>query len=123
MVASALWDRTLALIHPSAWKANSRNFAENVSRSNLCWGYLPAAAPLGLREERTTHSRRGAAMARKKPTASGCEHPFPIEVVPLGDGRRARCLRCGECGPGRPDSEGAMRALKNTAGHRGKIGA
>ena len=47
-----------------------------------------------------------------RPRARGCEHPLPIGVVPLGDGRRARCLRCGQCGPVRPDSEGAMRALR-----------
>lgn len=62
-------------------------------------------------------------MAREKPTAWGCGHPFPIEVVPLGGGRRARCLACDECGPVRPDSEGARRALKGAAGHRGRVGA
>ena len=50
--------------------------------------------------------------ARDRLRARGCEHPLPIEVVPLGDGRRARCLRCGQCGPVRPDCEGAMRALR-----------
>ncbi len=62
-------------------------------------------------------------MARGKPNAWGCGHPLPIEVVPLGDGRRARCLSCGEYGPVRPDSEGAMRALKDAAGRRLKVGA
>ena len=47
-----------------------------------------------------------------RPQAWGCEHPLPIEVVPLGDGRQARCLRCGQCGPVGPDCEGAMRALR-----------
>ena len=47
-----------------------------------------------------------------RPQAWRCEHPLLIEVVPLGDGRRARCLRCGECCPVRPDCEGAMRALR-----------
>ena len=50
--------------------------------------------------------------ARDRLRARGCDHPLPIEVVPLGDGRRARCLRCGQCGPVRPDCEGAMRALR-----------
>ena len=45
--------------------------------------------------------------AADRPRARGCDHPLPIEVVPLGDGRRARCLRCGQCGPVRPDCEGA----------------
>ena len=62
-------------------------------------------------------------MAREKPKAWGCGHPLPIEVVPLGDGLRARCLSCGEYGPVRPDSEGAMRALKDAAGRRLKVGA
>ena len=62
-------------------------------------------------------------MAREKPNAWGCGHPLPIEVAPLGDGRRARCLSCGEYGPVRPDSEGAMRALKDAAGRRLKVGA
>ena len=62
-------------------------------------------------------------MAREKPDAWGCEHPSPIEVVPSGDGRQARCLSCGESGPERVDSQGAMRALKDAVGHRGKAGA
>ena len=63
-------------------------------------------------------------MPRKKPDAWGCGHPMPIEVVPLGDGRQARCLRCGQCGPVRPDSEQALRALRaEAAGRSEKIGA
>ena len=62
-------------------------------------------------------------MARKKPDVWGCGHPLPIEVVPLGDGRRARCLACGEYGPVRPDSGGSMRVLKDAAGRRLKVGA
>jgi hypothetical protein len=38
-------------------------------------------------------------MAREKPDEWGCGHPLLIEVVPLGNRRQARCLRCGECGP------------------------
>ena len=59
-------------------------------------------------------------MARKKSDGWGCEHPLPIGVVPLGDGRRARCLRCG---PVRPDAEGALRALRGPTGRQEKIGA
>ena len=62
-------------------------------------------------------------MSREKPNIWSCEHSLPIEVVPLGNGRQARCLRCGQCGPVRPDSERAMRALKDAAGHRLKMGA
>ena len=50
-------------------------------------------------------------MAREKPNAWECEHPLPIEVVPFGEGRRARCLVCGLCGPERPDTEEALWAL------------
>ena len=38
-------------------------------------------------------------MAREKLNAWGCEHPMPIEVVLFGEGRRTRCLTCGQCGP------------------------
>ena len=62
-------------------------------------------------------------MPRKKPDMWGCGHRLPIEVAPMGDGRRARCLRCGECGPVRQDAEGAVRALQDPAGHREEIGA
>ena len=62
-------------------------------------------------------------MAREKPAAWRCEHPRPIEVVPFGEGQRARCLTCGECGPVRPDPEGALRALQGPAGRREKVGA
>ncbi len=62
-------------------------------------------------------------MSREKPNVWSCEHPLPIEVVPLGDGRRARCLRCGQCGPVRPNSGVALRALRGKASRREKLGA
>ncbi len=62
-------------------------------------------------------------MARKKPDVWGCEHPMPIEVVPFGAGRRARCLRCGQCGPVRPDSERALGTLRGPRGRREKVSA
>ena len=62
-------------------------------------------------------------MAREKPDVWGCGHPMPIEVVPLGDGWRARCLMCGGCGPVRHDSEGALRALQGEASSREQMGA
>ncbi len=62
-------------------------------------------------------------MTRKRPEVWGCGHRPPIEVVPFGDGRRARCLTCGQCGPVRPDTEGALRALQGGASRREKIGA
>ena len=62
-------------------------------------------------------------MAREKPDVWGCEHPLPVEVVPFGEGRRARCLTCGRCGPVRPGAEGALRALRGEADRRKRIGA
>ncbi len=59
-------------------------------------------------------------MAREKPTIWHCGHHYPIEVVPVGGGRRARCLGCGACGPVREGSEEAMRALRIEARYRGK---
>ncbi len=62
-------------------------------------------------------------MARKKPDVWGCGHPMPMEVVPFGEGRRARCPACGQCRTARPDSEGAPKALRGPMGRREKIGA
>ena len=59
-------------------------------------------------------------MAREKPDWWGCEHCLPIEVVPFGDGHRARCLSCGESGPVHPDVDGALRALQDLASRREK---
>ena len=74
--------------------------------------------------ESTGHlRRRSVAMARKKPADWGCGHPMPIEVVPFGEGRCARCLTCGQCGTARSESEGALRALLGSQGRREKMGA
>ena len=62
-------------------------------------------------------------MARKRPDVGGCEHLMPIEVVAFGEGRRARCLACGQCGPVRPDSEAALKALRGPQRRQEKIGA
>ncbi len=62
-------------------------------------------------------------MPREKPNDWGCEHPLPIEVAPFGEGRRARCLTCGQCGPVRPDTEEALRALRGETSSRERIGA
>ena len=62
-------------------------------------------------------------MTREKPTVWRCAHDYPIEVVPIGDERRARCLGCGARGPVRADSEAALRALKFEAMYGGKVGA
>jgi hypothetical protein len=40
-----------------------------------------------------------------------CEHDAPIVVTPTETGYYARCLRCQELGPERPNSEAARRAL------------
>jgi hypothetical protein len=44
-------------------------------------------------------------MARETPSIWQCEHHYPIEVVSMESGRRARCLGCGTCGPVREGSE------------------
>ncbi len=56
-------------------------------------------------------------MTREKPTVWRCAHHYPIEVVPIGNDRRARCLGCGACGPVRDGSEEAMLALRNHSRH------
>ena len=62
-------------------------------------------------------------MARERPTIWDCRHTYPVEVVPLGGGRRARCLGCGACGPVRADAEAAMKALRDEARLWRKAGA
>ena len=62
-------------------------------------------------------------MARENPTIWGCDHHYPIEVVRVRSGRRARCLGCGAGGPARADAEQAMRALKAEARYGQKLGA
>ena len=64
-------------------------------------------------------------MAREKPTTIfwGCDHHYPIEVVAVGGGKRARCLGCRAYGPVRAAEEDAMLALRVEARHRGKGGA
>ena len=59
-------------------------------------------------------------MARERPNIWHCGHQYPIEVVPMGAGRRARCLGCGACGPVQTDSSRAMLALRAEARFRGK---
>ena len=91
------------------------------------WGCLkPGAAHLhwwGSRSS-TTHTERSTSMAREKPTIFwGCDHHCPIEVVAAGDGKRARCLGCGACGPVRAAGEDAMLALRAETRHREKMGA
>ena len=62
-------------------------------------------------------------MARKKPDVWGCGHPMPIEIVSFVEGRFARCLACGQCGPVQPNAEGALRALRGESICREKTGA
>jgi hypothetical protein len=62
-------------------------------------------------------------MARQNPMICGCDHHYPIEVVRVRSGRRARCLSCGACGPVRVFGEEAMLALRDEARYRDKVGA
>ena len=57
-------------------------------------------------------------MARENPTIWGCDHHYPIEVVNVRSGRRARCLGCGACGPVRASGEEAMLTLRDEARYR-----
>jgi hypothetical protein len=61
-------------------------------------------------------------MARENPTIWGCDHHYPIEVVRVRSGKRARCLGCGACGPVRASGEEAMFALRDEARYRDKAG-
>ncbi len=55
-------------------------------------------------------------MAREKPTIWECTHTrYPIEVVTVASGKRARCLGCGMCGQVREDAKEAMLALRDEA--------
>ncbi len=65
----------------------------------------------------------GIALDRRKRSGGRGTHGSPVVVEPTPGGHVARCLVCGISGPVRPDSEGAMRALKNATGHREKMGA
>jgi hypothetical protein len=62
-------------------------------------------------------------MAREKPTIWGCDHHYPIEVVRVRSGRRARCLGCGACGPVTVSGEEAMLALRDEARYRDRVEA
>ena len=64
-------------------------------------------------------------MARQKPDVWGCEHRYPIEVAPTGNGeqQRARCLGCGVLGPERENVEQAMLALRDQARYKQSLEA
>ncbi len=54
-------------------------------------------------------------MVRGKQTAGSCTHGSPVVVEPIPEGRRARCLACGQLGPPRPNSAWALAALRDGA--------
>ena len=97
-----------------------------VATSSHQWGCAkPGAAHLhwwGSRSS-TTHTERSMSMVREKPTVWGCDHHYPIEVVAVGDVKRARCLGCGAYGPASAAGEDAMLALRAEARHREKVRA
>jgi hypothetical protein len=50
--------------------------------------------------------------SQQKPPVWLCGHRYPLEVVSTEDGKRARCLSCGETGPAREGSAAAAAALR-----------
>ncbi|HEV2742895.1 MAG TPA: hypothetical protein VGV91_07065 [Rubrobacter sp.] len=54
-------------------------------------------------------------MERGKQTAGRCARATPVVVEPTPEGRRARCLACGQLGPPRPSSARALAALRHGA--------
>ena len=62
-------------------------------------------------------------MARERPIAWRCGHLYPVEVVPIGEEKHARCLGCGACGPARANTEEAILALRAEARLRNNVGA
>ncbi len=61
-------------------------------------------------------------MAREKPTIGSCRHHYPIEVVRMQGGKRARCLGCMACGPLREGAQEAMQVLRDEARYPVKVG-
>ncbi len=51
-------------------------------------------------------------MDRRKRSVWRCGHGSPVVVEQVPDGRWARCLVCGQSGPVRLSSEGALAALR-----------
>jgi hypothetical protein len=62
-------------------------------------------------------------MTGKNPTIWGCDRHYPIEVVRVRSGRRARCLGCGACGPVRVSGEETMLAIRDEARYRDRVGS
>ncbi len=62
-------------------------------------------------------------MAPEKPSVWQCGHHYPIEVMPMGDERRARGLGCGACGPVRAEAGAAMLALRDEVRYQEEVGA
>jgi hypothetical protein len=52
-----------------------------------------------------------------------CEHLYPVVVERTERGKRARCLGCGQSGPVRADSSGAMQALRGERVYAEKVTA
>jgi hypothetical protein len=57
--------------------------------------------------------------SQQNPPVRLCGHRYPLEVVSTEDGKRARCLSCGETGPAREGSAEAAAALRGEPSERG----
>ncbi len=79
--------------------------------------FVDAVAPGAAYGGRLPHLEEGTAMERRKRGADAgrCGHGSPVMVEPAPDGRKARCLLCGQSGPVRPSSREALAALRDEA--------
>jgi len=76
--------------------------------------FLHGATPGVAYDGCLLHPEEGSVVDRRKRSAGGCGHGRgPVVVEPVPDGRRARCLVCGQSGPARPSSEVALVALRD----------
>jgi hypothetical protein len=83
-----------------------------------------AAARLGSYPSRPLVRRNAVRIRGTAPTTiRRCEHLYPVVVERTERGKRARCLGCGQSGPVRADSSGAMQALRGERVYAEKVTA
>ena len=79
--------------------------------------FVDAVGPGAAYDGYLPRLEEGIVMDRRKRSADAlrCGHGSPVVVEPAPGGRVARCLLCGNSGPVRPTSEGALAALRDEA--------